>query len=145
MVVTRNPDCVFCKIVAVEIPASVIYENDSLVAFLDINPLADGHLLVIPRDHYASLDAMPPAVCGQLCSSLPSLTRAVLKVTGASGLNVLQSNGQAAGQVVNHVHFHLIPRQPVDDLGFRWNAKKYAEGRAEELAGRLQQFLAGNR
>lgn len=141
----RNPDCNFCKIVAVEIPASVVYENDSLVAFLDINPLADGHLLVIPRDHYGALDQMPPAVCGQLCAALPALGRALLEVTGASGYNVLQSNGQAAGQVVPHVHFHLIPRQPIDDLGFRWNAKKYPQGRAEELAGELQRVLAARR
>ncbi len=141
----RNPDCSFCKIVAVEIPASVVYENETLVAFLDINPLADGHLLVIPREHFATLDEMTPAACGQLCAALPALGRALRDVTGASGYNVLQSNGQAAGQVVQHVHFHLIPRQPVDDLGFRWNAKKYAVGRADKLAGELQQVLASQR
>lgn len=143
--VARDSGCSFCKIVSVEIPASVVYENDSLVAFMDINPLADGHLLVIPRDHYRTLDEMPPAACGQLCAALPILGRALLDVTGASGYNVLQSNKQAAGQVVPHVHFHLIPRQPVDDLGFRWNAKRYPPGRAEELAGEFQRVLAPKR
>ena len=142
---TRDPNCIFCKIVAAELPASVIYENESLKAFLDINPLAEGHLLVIPREHYTRIVDMPPTACAQLASSLPGLGRALLEVTGAEGFNLLQSNGRVAGQVVPHVHFHLIPRRPGDELGYRWNAGSYPPGRNAELATAFQKALASQK
>lgn len=134
-------DCLFCKIVSSSIPASIVHETDDLVAFLDIHPLADGHLLVVPREHYAQLDLMPSTLCGRVCSALPTLGRALLTATGAAGFNVLQSNGQAAGQVVGHVHFHLIPRHPVDELGFRWHAGNYPPGRDVEILSALRRAL----
>ena len=126
---TRDPNCLFCKIVAAEIPAAVVYEDDAILAFLDVGPLAEGHLLVIPRDHYAKLTDVPPARCAQVASALPFLGRAVLQVTGAEGFNVLVNEGRVAGQVVPHVHFHVIPRKSDDQLGYRWNAGKYPEDR----------------
>lgn len=141
-VMPHDPDCVFCKIVAREIPALIIHEEKSLIAFLDINPLAEGHLLVIPREHYAHVVDMPPAQCGAFLSSVPTLGRALIKVTGAEGFNVLVNNGRVAGQVVPHVHCHLIPRRPLDELGYRWNAGQYADGRDAELAAVYRQALA---
>lgn len=141
----RDSHCVFCKIVAVEIPAAVVFENDSLLAFLDVGPLADGHLLVIPRAHYASLLEWPAAECAQLAYVLPKLGRALLEVTGAAGFNVLVNNGSVAGQVVPHVHVHLIPRRRDDQLGYRWNAGAYPAGRADELAIAYQRALAAHR
>lgn len=137
----RDPDCLFCKIVSSTIPASVVHETDDLIAFLDIHPLADGHLLVVPREHYTQLDLIPGDVCARVCSALPALGRALLTATGAAGFNVLQSNGRAAGQVVGHVHFHLIPRRPVDELGFRWHAGSYAPGRDVEILAAYRQAL----
>lgn len=139
---TRNPDCIFCKIVAAELPASVVYEDESLIAFLDINPLAEGHLLVLPREHHPRLTDLPPALCGRVSAAMPMLARALMKVTGAEGFNLLQSNGRTAGQVVDHVHFHLIPRDASDELGFRWNTIKYEAHRADEIAASLQAALA---
>lgn len=139
---TREADCIFCKVVAVEIPAAVVYEDDALLAFLDINPLAEGHLLVAPRDHYPRLYDLPAELCARLSAVLPRFGRALLEVTGAAGFNVLQNNGEAAGQTVDHVHFHLIPRRAGDNLGYRWNAGPYPDGRASELVGRYQRVLA---
>ncbi len=139
---SREADCVFCKIVSVELPAAVVYVDDFIVSFLDINPLAEGHILVIPRVHYANLTDMPSAECARMFSRLPRIGRGLCEVTGAEGFNVLVNEGRVAGQVVPHVHCHVIPRKPVDGLGYRWNAGEYGPGRAEELAKALQQALS---
>lgn len=139
---SREPDCIFCKIIAVEVPAAVIYENDAVVTLLDIGPLAEGHLLVVPRRHFSKLSDLPPSESSQLGAVLPTMARALLEVTGADGFNVLVNEGRTAGQLVPHVHFHLIPRTPGDKLGYRWNAGSYAPGRADELAAEYQEILA---
>jgi histidine triad (HIT) family protein len=140
-VMASDPNCIFCKIAAGEIPCHKVFENDAGLAFLDVGPLADGHVLWIPRQHYERLDAMPADAVAALCAGLPRLGRAVEDVTQAEGYNVLQNNGEAAGQVVKHVHFHIIPRVAGDGLGYRWLAKEYPAGRAEELADRIRSTL----
>lgn len=137
----RDPDCIFCQIVSVHVPAAVVYESASILAFLDVAPLADGHLLIIPRDHFDTLAEMPPTEASQLANAIPLLGRSLLEVTKAEGFNVLINNGSAAGQVVRHAHVHMIPRRTGDQLGFRWNAGTYPEGRAEELATAYQGAL----
>src|SRR5437867_557134 len=107
---TRDPHCIFCKIIAGEIPATKVLETPVAVGFLDISPVAPGHTLLITKDHFPTLADTPPEVVGGLAAELPRLARAVLAATGGSGINLVQNNGRAAGQVVDHVHFHLIPR-----------------------------------
>lgn len=135
-------DCIFCKIAAGQIPATTFFTSDDALAFLDIAPLAPGHALLIPRAHYARLGDMPAEAAAGLAAHLPRLVQAILGATGAAGVNILQNNGRAAGQVVDHVHFHLIPRSEGDRLGYRWNAGKYAPGQADELQRRLLTALA---
>ncbi len=137
-----EPDCIFCKIAAGQIPANTVLETDRAMAFLDIGPLSEGHVLVIPRDHFGRLEEMSAETGAHLGSLLPTLGAALVRVTGAAGYNVLQNNGRMAGQVVPHVHFHLIPRAEGDGLGYRWHPKSYAPGRAEELHTRLRAALA---
>ena len=79
---SRDPECAFCRIVAGEIPASVVFENESLTVFLDINPLAEGHLLIIPKEHFTQIKDMPPDLSGRLLACVPSLGKALLEVTG---------------------------------------------------------------
>ena len=136
-----DPNCIFCKIVAGEIPAGVVLRTEACLAFLDIGPQSDGHLLVIPLDHYARLEEMPAGLAGALCRELPRLARALLEVTGAAGYNILQNNGRVSGQEVPHVHFHLIPRAEGDGLGYRWHPKSYAEGRAEQILAKFRAAL----
>lgn len=138
---SRDPQCIFCKIVAVEIPAAIVYEDDRVLAFLDIGPLAEGHLLVISRAHYARVPEIPAEDFSAAAAVIPRLVDVVLRVTGCEGVNILINNGPAAGQVVNHVHWHLIPRRSGDGLGYRWNAGKYAAGRADELAAVYRETL----
>lgn len=138
---TVDPDCVFCKIVAGKIPSLTVMDTPHALAFLDIGPLAESHLLVIPKNHYARLDEMPEQEAGELAKLLPGLSRAVCAVSGAGGYNILQNNGQVAGQVVQHVHFHIIPRVEGDELGYRWLPQEYSTGRAEQIRNQLLQAL----
>src|SRR5262245_6444837 len=124
-------DCIFCKIATGQIPSQKVLESDAALAFLDITPLAEGHTLLIPKRHAARMEDMEDDEIAEVARVLPRLTRAVLKATGAPGLNILQNNGREASQVVHHVHIHLIPRQAGDGLGFRWNATQYAAGRID--------------
>ena len=139
--VTSVETCIFCKIALHQIPARIIHETDHCLAFLDIAPLAPGHTLVIPKRHAGTLaDIALESLLG-LVAELPRLTRAIQAATGAPGVNVLQNNGAPAGQVVMHVHFHLIPRWEGDGLGYRWNAKEQNAQRDEAIAEHVRQHL----
>lgn len=109
-------DCVFCKIVAGNIPAKKIYEDGTTIGFLDIYPASKGHSLVIPKKHYATLLDVPEAQLGEIIRVVQKVGAAAMKATHADGLNVLQNNREAAGQVIHHIHFHIIPRFRGDGL-----------------------------
>jgi len=115
-------DCIFCKIVAGEIPCTRVYEDDACLAFMDVGPLADGHTILVPKKHCQAIGEMPPDEVAHLGRQVPGLARAVKEAMGADGLNVLLNDGRVAGQVVGHVHVHFIPRGPDDGLGYRWPA-----------------------
>ncbi len=134
-------DCIFCKIIQRQIPASIIFEDHCAVAILDVNPLASGHLLVIPKVHVNQLVDLSDSVAADVGRLLPKLGRTLLKVTGAAGFNVLQNNGEVAGQVVNHVHFHLIPRREGDSLGYRWQAGLYEDDQMRDTCESFKQAL----
>jgi len=110
-----------------------LLEDADCLSFLDIGPLAEGHLLLVPKQHYEWLDQMPAEHVARLAQHLPRLGRALVRAVRCQGYNVLQNNGRVAGQAVGHVHFHVIPRVAGDGLGYRWPAGQYAEGRAESV------------
>ncbi len=124
-------DCIFCKIVAGQIPSARVLEDETKLAFMDIGPLAPGHVLLIPKKHYQDFTGMPAEEAGELLSALPRLGAAVAKATKADGFNIFQANGACAGQVVPHVHFHIIPRHVGDGHGLRWPAGRYKQGEME--------------
>lgn len=134
-------ETIFSKILRGEIPCHKVYEDDEVLAFLDVGPLSEGHTLVIPKEPAATLDMLSDASAAAIGRVLPRICRAVMKATGAKAYNVLQNNGPAAHQAVFHVHFHVIPK-PNDDegLGVRWPSKKLSEG-AAELAAALRAEL----
>lgn len=124
-------ETVFSKIVRGEIPCHRIYEDDRVLAFLDVNPIARGHTLVIPKQAVETLDELADDDAAAIGRVLPRIARAVLAATGARAFNVLQNNGAAAHQAVLHVHFHIIPKH--DDgtgLGIGWRAAPLADGPA---------------
>ena len=133
--------CVFCKMVAGEIPVARIYEDDAVLAFLDIGPISDGHTLVIPKRHCPQVHECPPEVLSALAARLGKIAGAVAGAMHAEGFNVLANNGSAAGQVVEHVHFHIIPRKTGDKVLRGWPSYKYEKGRIEEIAARIRANL----
>lgn len=111
-----SSDCVFCRIVRGEVPSAKVFENEHVLAFLDIAPIAPGHTLMIPKRHVDDLLTASADVAAELARCLPWLAAAVCRATGADGLHVMQLNGRAAGQVVMHLHVHLIPRSASDGV-----------------------------
>jgi len=133
--------CLFCRMAAGQIPVARIYEDDVVLAFLDIGPLSDGHTLVIPKQHFEKLHDCPADLLGQVCSRLGKLAGAVAAAMNSDGYNLLCNNGRAAGQLVEHLHFHIIPRNAGDGVFNRWPAYKYEDGKAGEIADKIRRNL----
>ena len=134
-------DCIFCEMVAGQIPVTKIYEDEVVLAFLDIGPVSDGHTLVIPRQHFEKLHDCPAELLGQVSSRLGKIAEAVATGMNSEGYNVLCNNGRAAGQLVSHLHFHIIPRNSGDGVFNRWPAYKYQDGKIEQIAVRIRENL----
>ena len=109
-------DCLFCKIVQGDIPCTELYSTDTVLAFLDIAPVNQGHALVIPKAHHENIFELPPELGNDLMQAMRLVGDAVVKAVGADGLNIGMNNNKAAGQLVFHAHFHLIPRFTGDGL-----------------------------
>lgn len=108
------PDCLFCKIVNKEIPANIVFEDDDVIAFLDINPSVKGHTLIIPKDHYNSFQETPPEALAKVAAVAQKIAPAILKAVDAEAYNFTNNCGRAAGQIIMHTHFHLMPRRSDD-------------------------------
>jgi len=136
-------DTIFGRILRGEIPCARVYEDDKVLAFLDVGPLSKGHTLLIPKEAKATLDELSDDSAAALGRVLPRLCRAVMKATGATAYNVLQNNGAAAHQAVFHVHFHIIPKpEGGGGLGIGWSAGRLDPAVATELAARIAANLA---
>ena len=131
---------IFDKILDGAIPCHRVYEDDHVLAFLDINPLSAGHILVIPKERRAFLHELSDDQAAALGRVLPRLARAVMKASGATAYNVLQNNGAEAHQAVFHVHFHIIPKLGEQGLGLRWRtgALENAEALVSSIASALE-------
>lgn len=135
-------DCMFCRIVQGAVPSAKIYEDDAVLAFMDIGPIIKGHALVISKAHYTTLPDLPPNLAAQLIAVVQQVAAAQQSALQADGVNVHQSNGACAGQVVPHVHFHVIPRFSHDGHRWNWAATKYeAPDEMAALAQRLRAAL----
>lgn len=133
-------ETIFSKILRGEIPCHKVYEDDHVLAFLDINPISRGHTLVIPKEPAETIDKLSDDASAAIGRVLPKISRAVLAATGATAFNLLQNNGASAHQAVFHVHFHIIPKH--DDgngLGIGWRPTKLDGGAelASAIAGKL--------
>ncbi|MBQ7456233.1 MAG: HIT family protein [Desulfovibrio sp.] len=117
-------DCVFCDILAGKIPSAKLLETESLYAFLDIAPANKGHALIIPRTHCQDILGVDPKIGEDLLSTMQRIARAIVNVTGAKGFNIIQNNGRVAGQEVDHLHWHIIPRFDRAEMPL-WKQGKY--------------------
>lgn len=137
------PDTIFSRIIQGQIPCHKVYEDERVLAFLDINPLSPGHTLVIPKEPAATLDQLSDESAAALGRVLPRICRAVIAVTGVREYNVLENNGAAAHQAVHHVHFHIIPKPSAEQgLGLRWRVVDFDHAAGAELAVKLRAALA---
>lgn len=135
-------ETIFSKIIRGEIPCHRVYEDDHVLAFLDLGPLSRGHTLVIPKEEVATMDALSDEAAAALGRVLPRLCRAVKRVTGVADYNVLQNNGAAAHQAVFHVHVHIIPKPAAEDgLGIDWPAGKLEQDEGARLAEQLREAV----
>jgi len=134
-------ECIFCKIVADEIPSARVHETDRVLAILDINPLAPGHTLLLAKEHVPGLLEAEAEILSALAEALRPVARGVIAATGAHGCNVLLNSGRAAGQLVQHLHVHVIPRRTGDGLHLQWQPGRYREGELENYRQRIARAI----
>ena len=133
-------ETVFDRILRGEIPCHKVYEDEHVLAFLDIGPLSEGHTLVIPKEQAVTLDKLSEESAAAIGRLLPRLCRAVMRATGCPSYNILQNNGASAHQAVNYVHFHIIPKPSSrEGLGIVWNAHPLDKTGAADLARRISE------
>jgi histidine triad (HIT) family protein len=138
---STDADCLFCKIVAGEIPAFKLYEDADTLAFMDINPVHDGHTLVIPKAHYPTVFAIAPDAVAAVARTAARIAAAVEWTLRPDGLNLVQANGPGAGQSVAHFHVHVLPRRLGDDIKMSWTPAPGDRARIAALAERLRAQL----
>jgi histidine triad (HIT) family protein len=133
--------CIFCRIARGELPSARLIETDDAIAFLDINPVNRGHTLLMPKLHHSRVSDLPDGLAGAVSSLLPRLCRAITAATGAEGLNIIVNNGRAAGQTIDHCHWHIIPRWSDDPVNWPWPHSEYAGDELEQMRFRIEREL----
>ena len=132
-----DPNCIFCKIIAGEIPSFKLYEDAETFALMDINPFHPGHCLAIPKAHFADLFTIPPAVIAATARTAATIAGAVDRALRPDGLNLIQANRKAAGQTVFHFHFHVFPRRSGDEASLEWGLNPGDMDEIRQLAEKI--------
>ncbi len=135
------PDCIFCRIAAGEIPCHKLMEDGRVLAFMDVNPVNEGHCLVIPKAHAPNLYEAPDESVAAAAAAARRVAAAVRLALDPPGINLMQANGPAAGQSVHHLHFHVIPRRADDGLPFNWEPRPGDPDAIGEIAARIRAHL----
>lgn len=135
----RDAECIFCKIAAGEIPSKTIYENEQFRVIMDISPATKGHALILPKEHYANLYEIPEEVAADAMKLAKKLAKKMTDALQCDGFNIIQNNGEVAGQTVFHFHMHLIPRYKNDGNEDKlcWNHVELSEEELEEIHQKL--------
>lgn len=134
-------DCLFCKIAAGEIGSATIFENNDFKVILDRYPSGCGHALILTKEHFDDLYQMDGETAGKLFALASVMAKALKQATGCEGMNILQNNGEAAGQTIRHFHLHLIPRYREDGFTLPWETKEYTEKELAELAAEIRKQI----
>jgi len=133
-------ECIFCKIIKKEIPGHIIYEDDYTLAFLDIAPVLPGHVLVVPKKHAVQLQDVDDVMLCHTMETVKKIAEAMKDTLGVKGYNIIVNNGETAGQLINHFHFHIIPRHKKEELD-PWSQGKYETGEAENIVKKIKAQL----
>jgi histidine triad (HIT) family protein len=139
--VTSNPSCVFCKIMAKQIPATVVHEDAETLAFMDIGQVNPGHVLVALKSHAENIYELDEAQAAALFRSAAKVARAIRGAFAPEGLSVYQANGKPAGQTVFHIHVHLVPRHDGDGMALTWPVKNPPREKLEDYAAKIRGAL----
>ena len=134
-------DTIFMKIIRKEVPAHIVYEDDATIAFLDVKPSAPGHTLVIPKKFATNIFDVDEATLSAVMRTVRKIAPAVRDAVGAHGVHINSNHGTAAGQVVFHLHFHIIPRQKRSDFTFSWPKKKIMQSAFATIAEKIRQSI----
>ncbi len=134
-------DCVFCKIVAGKLPCFRLLEDETTIAFMDINPVNPGHALAVAKGHWPTVDAIPADVFADVARTAQRVAKAVMKALAPAGVNLVQANGAAAGQSVPHLHIHVMPRHAGDNAMLNWTPVPGDMKAIETVAGKLKAAL----
>lgn len=134
-------DCIFCKIANGMIPSATIYENSDFKVILDVSPASKGHTLILPKEHFDNIFDMDADTAGKLFSLAAAVARALKQATNCDGMNIVQNNGEVAGQTVFHFHMHLIPRYEGDRVNVTWEPGQATAEQLNELAAIVKREL----
>ena len=134
-------ECIFCKIIRRELPAEILYENDTVVSILDINPIHFGHALVIPKMHCFDFLSIPEGDLYDVLRAARIVTRGIVRGLNLDGFNIFSNNGKVAGQSVVHFHLHITPRDPDDNIKFVLKLKSYEDGLLAEYGARIREHI----
>ena len=138
-----DANCIFCKIVGGEIPCFKLYEDDLTLAFMDINPANEGHALVIPKEHWEDVYAIPPDLFGATARTVQKVAEAANKTLSPYGMNLVQANGKGAAQSVFHFHMHILPRAKGDELKLNWGLRPGEMDAIKSVCERIKANLPG--
>jgi len=133
--------CIFCKIVKGEMPASKVYEDAMVISFLDIMPANKGHCLIVPKKHYEKVEDTPDETLAHMMKTAKKLGKAQSLSMGNNSYNLLINNGKEAGQIVQHIHLHVIPRFNKKRVKLDWRHIKYRQGELSEVQKNIKQFM----
>ena len=136
-----DANCIFCKIVAGQIPSFKLVEDETTIAFMDINPANPGHSLSVAKGHWPTVDMIPPEVLGAVARTAQKVAKAVMTELKPAGVNLIQANGPGAGQSVPHLHIHILPRRADDGLKINWEPKAGDMKEIEQVFKRLKAAL----
>lgn len=134
----KDENCIFCKIAGGEIPAATLYEDEDFRVFLDLGPASKGHALIVPKEHYANLYELSDEIAAKVLILAKKMITKMTDILGCDGYNIVQNNGEAAGQTVNHFHVHLIPRYKDDNVGLGWNMGTLSDEDREEILAKIR-------
>lgn len=133
----KDDNCIFCKIANGEIPSKTIYEDEKFRVILDLGPATKGHALILPKEHYANLYELPEEMAGNVMKLAQKMATQITEKLGCEGFNLVQNNGDLAGQTVYHFHLHLIPRYRADGQTIGWKPQEVSQEELEEVRAQI--------
>lgn len=133
----KDENCIFCKLANGEIPTATLYEDEDFRVILDASPASKGHALIIPKEHYANLYELDDKLASKVLVLAKKMIAKLTGILGCDGYNIVQNNGEAAGQTVFHFHMHLIPRYKDDAVGLGWRMGELTDEAKEEILSKI--------